>query len=326
MIEPGTRTLPQLADIRAAAARIADLAWPTPMLSSPWLSEVTGAEVWLKLETMQATGSFKVRGAVNALARLRVLRPDVTDVVTASAGNHGQALAYAARALGLRARVYLPAAAPLAKHDGLVRLGAEAISTSSYEAAEGEAHHDAATTGTPYVSPYDDADVVAGAGTVALEMIDRIPALDSFFVPLGGGGLLAGTALAVRALTTGVLLVGCEAAASPAFTSALAAGRPVTVDVKPTIADGLAGNMEPDTITFAAVRDGVDRVDSIDEPAIVGAMRDLIRHERLIVEGASAVAIASLLRAGRSLAGRRVGIILSGRNVDAGVIERVLRA
>lgn len=325
MIPTESSALPRLDDIRDAAQRIRGLAWPTPLVPSPWLSALTGADVWLKLEIVQATGSYKVRGAANALTRLRAARPDVTTVVTASAGNHGQALAYAAHALGFDARVYLPASAPLAKHDGLVRLGADAISTGSYEEAEADAHADATRTGAPYVSPYNDPDVVAGAGTVALEMLEQQPDLDGFFVPLGGGGLLAGTAVVVRALVPSAQIVGCEAAASPAFTAALAAGRPVTVAVRKTLADGLAGNIDPETITFGPVRDLVDRVEAVEEPDIALAMRDLIRHERLIVEGASAVAIASVVRAGRALAGRRVGIILSGRNVDAGVIEHVLR-
>ncbi len=298
MIPTESSALPRLDDIRDAAQRIRGLAWPTPLVPSPWLSALTGADVWLKLEIVQATGSYKVRGAANALTRLRAARPDVTTVVTASAGNHGQALAYAAHALGFDARVYLPASAPLAKHDGLVRLGADAISTGSYEEAEADAHADATRTGAPYVSPYNDPDVVAGAGTVALEMLEQQPDLDGFFVPLGGGGLLAGTAVVVRALVPSAQIVGCEAAASPAFTAALAAGRPVTVAVTETLADGLAGNMDPETHHLRA-RAGSrgSRRGAWRNRTSPCAMRDLIRHERLIVEGASAVAIASVVRA-----------------------------
>jgi threonine dehydratase len=317
--------LPGIEDVEAAAERIKPVAWATPLIPSPWLSALTGAEVWLKLETVQATGSYKIRGAANALAQLKAAHPTLATVVTASAGNHGQAIALAARALGLTARVYLPATAPLAKHDSLVRAGAEAISTASYDAAETAAHLDVQYSGAPYVSPYNDPDVIAGAGTVALEMVERDPALDTLFVPLGGGGLLSGTAIVARARLKDALVVGCEAAASPVFTAALAAGRPVNVDVHSTLADGLAGNMDPKSITFGAVRDLVDRVEVIDETAIAAAMRGLIRQERLVAEGASAVAVAAVTAAGRSLEGRRVGIILSGRNVDAVVIAELLR-
>jgi threonine dehydratase len=325
MIRTAPIELPGIADVEAAAQRIGIVAWATPLVPSPWLSDLTGADVWLKLETVQATGSYKVRGAANALVLLKAAHPALRTVVTASAGNHGQAVALAGRALGRGVRVYLPAGAPLAKHDALVRLGAEAISTESYEAAEAAAHSDAQESGAAYVSPYNDTDVVAGAGTVALEMLASQPTLDAFFVPLGGGGLLASTAIVARARVKGALVVGCEAAASPAFTAALAAGHPVSVEVHRTMADGLAGNMDPTSITFAAVRDMVDRVEMIDEDAIASAMRDLIRRERLVVEGASAVAVAGVVAAARALAGRRVGLILSGRNVDAHVIDELLR-
>jgi threonine dehydratase len=175
-----------------------------------------------------------------------------------------------------------------------------------------------------YVPPYNDDDVIAGAGTVALEMLDERPDLDTFIVPLGGGGLLSGTAIVVRARVHGALLIGTEAAASPVFTTALAAGRPVTVEVHDTLADGLAGNMDADSRTFGLVRDLVDRVVAVREPDIAAAMRDLILKERLVVEGAAATGVAAILTGGLDLAGRRVGVILSGRNVDAQVIARVL--
>jgi threonine dehydratase len=188
-----------IADITAAARRIGRLAGATPLVPSSWLSDLAGAPVWLKLEIVQRTGSFKLRGAANAMTRRLGARTGFRDVVTASAGNHGQAVAYVARELGLSARVYVPKTAPEAKRNALRRLGADTIETPTYDDAERQAHDVAERTGTPYLSPYDDDDVIAGAGTVALEMLAERPELDTFIVPVGGGGLLAATAIVAHA-------------------------------------------------------------------------------------------------------------------------------
>jgi threonine dehydratase len=312
-----------IGDIETAARRIAPFVWHTPIVRSPWLSSITKAEVWLKLETVQTTGSFKLRGAVNALAILAERPGGVTGVVTASAGNHGLAMAWAAKELGLSTRVYVPSDAPRIKRQAMTALGAEVIETSSYDAAESEAVSDARRTGLIYVSPYNDDDVIAGAGTVALEMFSDCSGLDTIVVPLGGGGLLTGTAVVARSLRRDAWVIGAEAEASPVFTTSLASGRIVAVDVKPTLADGLAGNLEPGSRTFALVSELADRVVLVAEGSIELAMRDLIRRERLVAEGASATAVGALLQGGLDLAGRRVAVILTGRNVDAQVLERV---
>jgi threonine dehydratase len=280
--------------------------------------------VRLKLEITQVTGSFKVRGAMNALASLRESRPDVRRVVTASAGNHGQAVALSASRLGLSARVFVPATAPAGKRDAIRRLGAEMIEAPSYDDAEAMARATALDADAVFVSAYSHPDVIAGAGTIALEMFEDDPALDLIIVPLGGGGLASGVAIAAHGSRRPVPVMAVEAAASPVFTSALAAGRIVTVDVKPTLADGLAGNMEPDSQTFEIVRDLVERVVAVDEARLADAMRGLIEHEHLIVEGAGAAAVAGLLSGALDLAGRRIGVVLSGRNVDEPVVRRIL--
>ena len=320
---------PTAADIAAAARRIAGIAWHTPLLRSAWLSDLTGADVWLKLELAQQTGSFKIRGAANALAALRERQPDVRGVVTASAGNHGLAVAWVAQRLGIHVRVYVPKHAPDAKRRALTQLGAELIETPTYEEAETAAHAHASKTGVHFVSPYDDGDVVAGAATIALEMFADQPELDDVIAPIGGGGLLSGIAIVARSRAHRTRVIGAEAAASPAFTGALAAGHIVTVPVEPTLADGLAGNMEPDSQTFALVRDLADRVMLVQESSIKQAMRELIVHERLIVEGSSATTVGLLLQRDRhdlDLRGRRVGLVLTGRNVDAATVSAVLRA
>jgi threonine dehydratase len=313
-----------LADIEAAARRIAPFVWRTPIIRSPWLSSITKAEIWLKLEIVQTTGSFKLRGAANALAALTDRRPARTAIVTASAGNHGLAIAWSARQLGLSARVYVPAIAPAIKRHSMTALGAEVLETDGYEAAEESARADADRTGAVYVSPYNDFDVMAGAGTVALESFSDCAGLDTIVAPLGGGGLLAGTAVVARSLNRDVWVIGTEAEASPVFTRSLASGRVETVAVGPTLADGLAGNMEPGSRTFGLVSALVDRVLLVAEESIELGMRELIRRERLVVEGAGATTVGALLQGGVDLAGRRVALILSGRNVDAEVLERVL--
>ena len=311
-------------DVEAAARRIAGVAWRTPLIPSPWLSEVTGGDVWLKLETVQATGAFKIRGAASALTSLKQSNPRLAMVTTASAGNHGLALATAARRLGIGVRVHLPAGAPLAKRDALRKLGATMIDAPTYDEAEAAAARDVRETGVQFVSAYSHPDVIAGAGTVALEMLADRPDLDTFVVPLGGGGLLSGTAIVARGRVPGALVIGAEADASPVFTGALAAGHPVTVHVSPTLADGLAGNMEPDSRTFQYVRDLVDRVVRVNEETIAAVMRDLVLRERLVAEGAAATAVGALLQGGPDFSGRRIGVILSGRNVDPQVIARII--
>ena len=304
---------PGIGDVVAAAERIASHVVRTPFVSSPRLSTLADADVWLKLEIMQPTGSFKIRGATNAIARLRESRPDVSSVTTASAGNHGIALARAAAAFGIAVRVHLPATAPGVKKDALRQYGATVIEAPSYDEAEARAHAEAAKDGVTFVSAYSHSDVIAGAGTAALEMIADRPAVNTFVVPLGGGGLVSGSAIVARARLDGAEVIGVEAAASPVFTEALRAGHPITVGVTKTLADGLAGNMEPDSQTFGLVRDLVDRVVQVREPAIAQAMRDLEERDGIVAEGAGAVGIAALVD-GLELRGRTVGIIVSGRN------------
>jgi threonine dehydratase len=315
---------PAIADVEAAARRIASFVWHTPLVRSSWLSSITGAEVWLKLESVQTTGSYKMRGAANALTRLTERRPEVDAVVTASAGNHGLAVAWAAKQLGLQARVHVPATAPAVKKDALAALGAVVVEAPTYDEAEDRGREEAESRDTVFLSAYSHTDVIAGAGTVALEMLMDEPSLDTLVAPLGGGGLLSGTAIVARAMRKSALVIGAEAEASPVFTAALAEGRVVDVRVDPTLADGLAGNMEHESQTFGLVRDLVDHVVLVAESSIALAMRDLIRRERLVAEGAGATGVGALLQRGLDLTGRHVGVILTGRNVDANVIAGIL--
>jgi threonine dehydratase len=318
------RSEPTLADVEAAARRIRGIVARTPFVRSDWLSDLAQADVWLKLESVQATGSFKLRGAANAIALIAAERPRVRRIMTASAGNHGRGVAFAARRAGLGARVYVPASAPAVKRSAMVRLGAEVVETASYDEAEARARAEGAREDTAFVSAYSHHDIIAGAGTIALEMFEDVPGLEVLITPLGGGGLLSGTAIVARSRAPSALVIGAEAEASPVFTTSLAAGRVTAVNVERTLADGLAGNMEPDSQTFDIVRRLADRVVLVSEPFFERAMRELIQREQLVAEGAGAAGVAAILQGAVDVKGRRVGVVLSGRNVDADVIARVL--
>jgi threonine dehydratase len=302
---------PRPADVLAAAERLRGKVRRTPLVPSPWLSSVTGAEIWLKLENQQHEGSFKARGAFNALMQCGVPR-----AVTASAGNHGRAMAFAARALGIGLTVFTPRTAPRAKLDPIRAHGATLELCDSYDEAERRAIAHARQTGEPYISPYNHRDVIAGAGTVGLEVVDDLPRVDGIVAGVGGGGLVSGVGLASQAVAPHPGVVGVEAAASPVFTTSLAAGHLVDVDVRPTLADGLAGNAEPGSVTFDLVRDLKIPVHAVDEDQIRAAMVGLLAHDGQRAEGAGAVAAAALVAGMFEIRGRRVAVIVSGGNVD----------
>lgn len=308
---------PTAQDINTAAARLRGRIRPTPLTRSSWLSDSIGAEVSLKLENQQFEGSFKTRGAFNAL-----LATPVDEAVTASAGNHGRALAFAANKLNVRLTVFVPRTAPVAKLEPIRRHGAKLELCDTYDEAEARATAFARERGVPYISPYNNADVIAGAGTVALEILDAAPRTDAIVASVGGGGLISGVALAARERGTETMVSGAEAAASPVFTSALRHGKLVTVEVHPTLADGLAGNAEPGSITFDLVRDLQVSVVTVTEQQIADAMRGLLAHEQQTVEGAGAAGVAALLAGALDVEGKRVAVIVSGGNVDPGRLSQ----
>jgi threonine dehydratase len=298
--------------VHLAAHRLSDSGLVrTPVVHSPWLSSITGADVWLKLENQQLEGSFKTRGALHALMRAGVSR-----AVTASAGNHGRALSFAAARLGIPLTVFVPRTAPRAKLDPMRGHGATLELRDTYDEAEQHAIAYARAHRIPYVSPYNHPDVIAGAGTAGLEVLEDLPDVEMIVVPVGGGGLVSGIALAASAHPTTPSIQGVEAAASPVFTTALRAGRLVTVDVHPTLADGLAGNAEPGSMTFDLVRDLHVDVAAVDEDAIAAAMHGLLDHHGQAVEGAGAVGAAALLTGAIAAAGAQVVVMVSGGNVD----------
>lgn len=315
-----------LDDIRAAARRIDRRVLRTPVRHSEWLSSRTSADVYLKLEVIQPTSSYKIRGAFNAalLVHDRAGAGGAPQrLVTASAGNHGRALAHAARALGLPLTVFIAANAPRAKVDAIRAAGADLRECSDYDEAERQGKAHAAAGGGLFISPYSHPDVIAGAGTIALELLQDLPSLDAVVVPVGGGGLISGIAIAVKALSPSTRVIGVEVSASCPFTKSLAAGRLVTIDVGPSLADGLTGNLDPDTITLDIVRDLVDQIVTVDEPLLRRALKDVVAHEHLIAEGAAAAGPAAILGGQLELNGS-VAVILTGANIDANLLCSIL--
>ena len=295
-----------LDDIRAAAVRIRGIASYTPLL------EVSG--IGLKCENLQPMGAFKMRGAVNMLAQLS---PEAlaAGVVTYSSGNHGQAVALAARHLGTRAVVVMPETAPQVKVDGVRRYGGEAIfagTTSLHRKARAEAELSA--RGLTMVPPFDHPWIIAGAGTVGLEILEQRPDVTAIYVPLGGGGLISGVAAAIKGLRPGVRVIGVEPSGAAKMTASRAAGRPVTLEKTSSIADGLLA-VRPGDLTFAHVRELVDDIVMVDDRAIAAAMRWLFSEAKLVAEPSGATSVASVLRQYGPIGPRTVAVI-SGGNVS----------
>ena len=312
-------------NVLEARRRIAPHVRHTPLVRSTWLSRATGADVWLKLESQQRANAFKVRGAFNAALRLAERGERVT-LVTASAGNHGRGLAEAAATTGMPCVVYTPSDAPRSKLDAIHAAGARLdASFPNYDAAEVAAKDYAASTGGCYISPYTHPDVIAGGGTVALEMIEDQPRLDVVVVPMGGGGLISGIGVALAGIAPECRLVGVEAEASEAFGTARRHGRITTIDPQATIADGLGGNLEPGAVTFDYVERHVHEIVAVAEASIVAAIGDLAGHDHQIAEGAAAVGPAALA-SGRipDIAGKTVGVVLTGANIDRARLKACL--
>jgi threonine dehydratase len=319
--------LPTIADVFAAQARLRPFVQPTALRTSAWLSASAGVPVHLKLESLNLTHSFKIRGAFNALLQFVARYPNPASrpvVVTASAGNHGRAMACAAEALGLRVVIFTPATAPRTKRDAIRRHGADLREDApTYDEAEQSAREYAVRHGSEYVSPYNHRDVIAGAGTVGLEVVDACPDVGTVVVPLGGGGLASGVGLAIRAAAPGARVVGVEAQASTPFTAGLARGAITTIAPGPTLADGLAGNLEPGSMTFPLVQRLVDQVVVVSEDELRAAMRGMAAEEHLIVEGSAAVAVAAAA-ARRGVQDRPAVVLVTGANVDVGTLAAVL--
>ena len=301
-----TLTLPTLADIEAARARIVDRVRATPVYGSDALTTRTGRQVWLKAENLQRTGSFKIRGASNKLATLSDAER-AAGVVAASAGNHGQAVARAARELGVRATVYMPLDAPMAKVDATRSYGAETVlAGAGFDEALAEAWEQARDTGATFVHAFEDDAVIAGQGTIGLELAEQLPDAGTFLVPIGGGGLASGIAIALRAKRPDARIVGVQA------------GRQ-----GPTIADGIAVKYPSERLLRLLDELLDDRIDVTDDE-IAAAITLLLERAKLVVEGAGAATVAALL-AGKAGGEGGVCALLSGGNIDPTLLISVMR-
>jgi threonine dehydratase len=307
-------------DVHAAAVRLADHLEPTPMSTSPALDAATGTDVLVKLENLQRTGSFKERGACNRL----LLLDDAArtrGVIAMSAGNHGQALAYHAGRLGVPCTIVMPQHAPFVKVARTAALGARVVQ-HGVNLTEARQHADALADAEhlTYVSPYDDAAVIAGQGTLALELLAADPGIDVLVVPVGGGGLVSGIAVAAAGLGRDVEIVGVQAAECASMVAAL---RGETFEPGDTVADGIAVR-EPGRLTLPIVRELVDDVVTVSEASLEAAISTYLEVARVVAEGAGAAPLAAVLEHGDRFRGRRVGLVLSGGNVDTRLLASVI--
>jgi len=311
-------------DLEAARERIAGAVYYSPCRPSIPLSEVAGMEIFCKLDNLQRTGSFKERGARNALAQLSP-EQQTRGVIAASAGNHAQALAYQGKLLGIPATVVMPKFAPLVKVNNCQKLAATVVLHGrDFGEAKAHAHLIAKEKGLAYVDGYDDPAIIAGQGTMGLEIVEQTPDLDAVIVPVGGAGLLAGVSLAVKTLRPQAKIVAVEAENVASFSAALEAGKPTKVAMYPTLADGLA-IPQVGTNAFQIARSLVDLAVTVTEEQIALAILRLVELEKSVVEGAAATALAACMSGKlNELDGKRVVLLLCGGNIDPNVLSRVI--
>jgi threonine dehydratase len=315
--------MPTLADIRAARERIRDSIYLSPCAYSETFSQMTGSKVSFKLENLQMTGSFKERGALNKILLLSK-EERARGVITASAGNHAQGVAYHATRQGIRAQVCMPIASPLIKISRTREYGAEVILIgNNYDEAYEEARRRCESEVLTFVHPFDDEAVIAGQGTIGLELLEQNPELEAVVAPIGGGGLIAGIACVLKEANPRVRVIGVETAKLPSMKMALAEGKPLTLPAATTIGDGIAVRRAGD-LTLPMVRRYVDDVVTVDEEEMASAILLLLEREKTVAEGAGAAAVAALLHHKTSLAGKRIVVLISGGNIDVNFLARII--
>jgi len=308
-----------LDDVRAAAARIRGVARRTPVLEVEPAEAGGQPALALKCENLQPGGAFKVRGACNMIAQLPAVAR-AAGVVAYSSGNHGQAVALVARAFGIPAVIVMPETAPQVKIDGVRRFGAEVVFAGRTSAdRQSRAEAIAAARGLTIVPPFDHPWIIAGAGTAGLEILEQYPQATTILVPMGGGGQISGVSAAVKGMRSSVRVIGVEPEGAARMSASLAAGRPVTLERAASIADGLL-TLRPGDLTFAHVRALVDEVVTVDDDAMIGAVRWLFRRARLVAEPSGAAAVAAALRAGVPGA----VAVVSGGNIDPAAYARYI--
>ncbi len=316
-----TVTLP---DVQAALGRIRDLIYLSPCARSETLSRLSGASAFLKLENLQMTGSYKERGALEKLLTLGAAER-ARGLIAASAGNHAQGVAYHAGRLGVKATIVMPETTPIMKVANTRAHGARIVlHGANYDEAHAEARRLEQAEGLTFVHPFDDPSIIAGQGTVGLEILEQVPDADAIVVPVGGGGLASGVAVAAKALRPGIRVIGVETEVLPSMLAALEAGRPVTLEPASTVADGIAVKRAGD-LTFEHVRRWVDEIVTVSEEEIASAILYLLEREKTVAEGAGAVTVAALMNHRvQGLGGKQVVAIVSGGNIDVNLVARII--
>jgi threonine dehydratase len=327
-VSASSKTSPALVgpeSVELAAAELQPYLRPSPLQHSRAFTTKAGCHVYLKVETIHPSRAFKVRGALTKLLRMQP-EERAAGVITASAGNHGQGVAFAAHTFGVPATVYVPENANPLKVEAIKRMGGRVIpSGRSYHDAAQEALRAQSASGATFVHAYDDPDVIAGQGTVAVELAEQLAHFDTVLVPVGGGGLISGIALYLKARRPSVKVVGVEPAGADAMTRSLAAGEPVTLERVATMADGLAASA-PGRLTLEIARRCVDRMIVVEESEMLRAIRLYFEWEHLLAEPAGAAALAALLYHYAPEADERIVVVLSGANVTDDVMVRALKA
>jgi threonine dehydratase len=309
-------------DIYAARRRMGTWVRRTPFERSQLLSELTGGEVYLKLENRQLTGSFKIRGASN---RIALLTPDERrrGVVAASSGNHAQGVAYAARQLGVRAAIVVPGNTPKVKRDAIRALGADlTVHGNEYMDAESLAQNMSREGGMPFLSPYNDPDLIAGQGTVGLEMVEDGPELDAVLVPVSGGGLISCVSTVIKAASKAEV-IGVQTIASPVMHESIKAGKIVDIPMYDTVAEGLHGGIEQGSVTFPICQKLVDDWIDVKEATIVDALRLMLLRQHEVIEGSGAVGVAALMENPKRFKNKSIGVVISGGNIDEDLLSRI---
>jgi threonine dehydratase len=312
-----------LADVLAARERLRGSIYESPCPHSIMLSALTGQQVYLKLENLQMTGSFKERGALN---RIAMLTPEqaARGVIAASAGNHAQGVAYHATKRGIRALIVMPLTTPLVKVTATRDFGAEVLlHGANYDDACAEAVRLCDEQQLTFIHPFDDAGVMAGQGTIGLELLEQVPQLEAVVVPIGGGGLIGGIACAIKESHPQIRIVGVQTSRLPSMQAAVEAHHPVTVDPATTIADGIAVRRAGD-LTFPLVERYVDEIVTVEEDEIASAILMLLEREKTLAEGAGAAALAALLEHRTSLHGAHTAVLVCGGNIDVTLLSRII--
>lgn len=313
-----------LADIEAARERVRDAVYYSPCAHSRTLSGLTGQEIFLKLENLQMTGAFKERGALNRISLLTPAQA-ARGVIAASAGNHAQGVAYHATRRGILATIVMPEPTPMVKVTATRSFGAEVIlHGANYDEAYAEARRRCDADGLTFIHPFDDADVIAGQGTIGLELLEQVDGLEAVVVPIGGGGLIGGIGCAVKSLRPSVRVIGVQTARLPSMQAARDAGHPVTIDAATTIGDGIAVRRAGEK-TLPLVQRYVDEIVTVEEDEIAAAILMLLEREKTLAEGAGAAALAALLQQRTTLEkGTRTAVLVCGGNIDVTLLSRII--